>query len=97
MAKNEVLTCAWGQGRGRGEETCKEGQLAGSHEACRGTSGSQPCRLRNLIFQGMENQIDLQSCKPFHKVPKTNTISQKANTWKCKETSTHLTMVFFFF
>lgn len=81
-----------GTREGRGEETFKEGQLARSQEASRGTSGSQSCRLRNCIFQGMENQINLQSCESLNKVPKTDTINHKANTWMCKETNTHLTL-----
>lgn len=79
-----------GTREGKREETCKEGQHAGSQEASRGTSGSQSCRLRNWIFQDVENQIDLQSCEPFNKAPQTDMVNQKASTWKCKEKSTHL-------
>lgn len=78
-----------GTGEGRGMETCQEDQLAGSHETYRGTSGSQSYWPRNQIFQGMENQIDLQMCEPFNQTPKADTIHQKASTWRCKETSAY--------
>lgn len=68
-----------GTREGRREETCKEGQLDGPQVASKGTSGSQSYRLKIWIFQGMENQIDLQSCEPFNKAPKTDTTDQKVS------------------
>lgn len=73
-----------GTRKGRDEDACQQGQLDGSQETSKGTSGSV-FRSRNAIFQGIESQIDLLRRELFNQAPQMDAISQKANMSMCRE------------
>lgn len=73
-----------GTRKGREEEACQQGQLGGSQETSKGTSGSV-FRSRNAIFQGRESQIDLLRRELFNQAPQMDAFSQKANMSMCRE------------
>lgn len=73
-----------GTRKGREEEACQQGQLGGSHETSKETSG-YVFSSRNAIFQGIESQIDLLRRELFNQAPQMDAFSQKANMSMCRE------------
>lgn len=73
-----------GTWEGREEEACQQGQLGGSQETSKGTSGSV-FRSRNRVFQGLESQIDLLRWELFNQAPQMDAVNQKANMSVCRE------------